>query len=139
MGTQGEIYNLLGLKLPAETVEKDRLYRVNGKTVAADEDHTEGTDFVNVIPTVAVDLKNPNLVVRLLGYDHVMKSHHFSGEALVGYVLANESYIASATPLPPNKKIDELRTKLVDDLRERLGYDTQPNQLEVFLMFDFKQ
>lgn len=139
MGTQGEVYNILGLKFPVETVKKDELYRVNGKTIAADVNQGPDVDLVNVIPTVAVDLENPNLIVRLLGYDYEMKSHHFKDEALVGYVLANESYVANATALPPARKIDELRNRLVTDIHKKLGYKTQPNQLEIFLMFDFTQ
>ncbi len=141
MGTQGEIYNILGLKLPAEIVEKDKLYRVNGKTVAADECQEADADFVNVIPTVQVDLEHPNLVMRILGHNSAnwLKGEHFQGEALVGYVVANESYLAMATQLPHRNVIEGLKPRLVRDLKDQLGYEAKQEQLEIYLMFDWIQ
>jgi hypothetical protein len=141
MGSQGEIYNILGLKLPAEIVEKDKIYLVNGKTIAADEDQETDTDFVNVIPTAPVDLKNPNLVTRILGhsYEDWLKGEHFRGQALVGYVVANEHYLDCATQLPQRDIIEGLRPRLIKDLKEKLDYDAKPDQLELYLMFDLIQ
>ena len=81
------------------------------------------------------------LVMRILGHSSAdwLKGRHFQGEALVGYVVANESYLDSATQLPQRGVIDGLKPRLVRDLKDQLGYEAKPEQLEVYLMFDWIQ
>ncbi len=90
MGTQGEIYNVLGLKIPATKLE-DRLYDVCGKRVS-DWKFNGDADFKSEIKYSLLD--NPELSIRILGHstsDWLM-GRHFEGHALVGYAVANESY-----------------------------------------------
>ena len=138
MGTQGEIYTVLGLKLPAKIIEKDKLYEVNGKTVSADESNETLTDLINVIPTEPIDLTTPNLVVRILGHNNAdwLKGRHFEGEALIGYVIANESYIDRATELPPHRSIEKLKPLLIKDIKKKFGYKARIDELKIYLLFD---
>ncbi len=146
MGTQGEIHNVLGITVPAKLVEKDKLYRVNGKTVATHEDYEESADFSDGSWLGEANLERPELKVRILGHTHGMGSRHFgenlgdeTGQALVGYVVANESYYAHATKLPLNDQIDTLRPRLVEAIKERLGLQIKPSDLELYLVYDWDQ
>lgn len=138
MGVQGEIYNILGLELPAECVEKDRIYRVNGKTVNTDPMSDSKTDFEEGVPTEGINLKKPSLVIRLLGYTDFldMKGDGFEGKALVGYALANESYLARATELPKQEEIERLKPRLIKDISAKLGYTAKESDLKIYLLFD---
>ena len=140
MGTQGEIYNILGLKLPAEKIEEDRLYRVNGLDVLVDPEENQSGLF-HGIPTISVDLDNPQLIIRLEGFvtDDFIRGMHFKDSALVGYVVANESYEGRSTELPSQDAINNLKPKLVRDLKERLNYDAREDQLGLYLVFDWVQ
>ncbi|GEM_PF-3317590 len=146
MGTQGEIHNVLGITTPAELVEKDKLYRVNGRTVAADRDLEGSADFDEGSWLGGADLERPELKIRILGHTQGMGSRHFgenlgdeTGQALVGYVIANESYLAHATKLPSPSQIDTLRPRLVEDIKERLGLQIKPSDLELYLVYDWDQ
>ena len=139
MGCQGEIYNILGVELPARLIRKDKPYEVNGKKIAPDEDFDGEYDLMNVIPTKAVDLKNPELIVRILGHNAEYGSGNFKGKALAGYVIANESYEDSAVRLPSMSIIESLKPRLIKDLREQFNYESKESDLEIFLMFDFSQ
>ncbi|MEK6905522.1 MAG: hypothetical protein AABX24_03920 [Nanoarchaeota archaeon] len=137
MGIQGEIYNVLGLKIPATRLE-DRLYDVCGKRVS-DWKFKGEKDFESCIKYP--DLDNPELSIRIMGHnasDDLM-GRHFERNALVGYAIANESYQDNATALPPQRKIDALKPRLVKEIKEKLGYDAQVGDLEIFLVFDWLQ
>jgi len=137
MGIQGEIYNVLGLKIPATKLE-DRLYDVCGKRVSdwkfkGEKDFESGIEYPN--------LDNPKFSIRILGHDvsDDLMGRHFEGHALVGYAVANESYESHATVLPPREKIEALKPRLVEEIKEKLGYDAQVGDLEVFLLFHWLQ
>lgn len=85
------------------------------------------------------DLVNPKLTVTLLGYGGYYKGRHFTGEALVGYTIANESYVCMAQQLPPLAEIERLRPKLVRDLKTKLDFTADPSQLGLFLLFGWIQ
>ncbi len=137
MGTQGEIYNVLGLKIPATKLD-DRLYDVCGRKVS-DWKYTGEKDFESGINQP--DFENPKLSVRILGHDtsDYLMGRHFEGHALVGYAVANESYLNNATRLPSPEKIDGLKPILIQDIKLKLGFDAQIGDLEVFLVFDWLQ
>ncbi|MDP4012558.1 MAG: hypothetical protein Q8R00_03050 [Candidatus Nanoarchaeia archaeon] len=140
MGTQGEIYNVLGLKLSAEVVEEDKLYRVNGKLISTvGEIPKFGADLVHgsVKGTADVDLENPLLGIWLMGYGGYNKGRHFENEALVGYTVANESYINFAKKLPSFEILESLKPKLLEDIKTKLNFDAELNQLELYLLFDW--
>jgi adenylate cyclase class IV len=139
MGTSGEIYNVLGVEVPAKVVKKDEVYQINGKTVAANEDIADATDFVNVIPTQDIDLRDPTLVVRILGHSKtdLLKGRHFKGKAIVGYPIANESYIDKATRLPEEDQIEALKPRLKAELKERLDLEVELDQIGTYLVFDW--
>lgn len=143
MGCQGEICNVLGLKLPASELKKDKLYSVNGKTVATVEEYRGRADFFHgtnaQLGGLDVDLKDPFFNVWLLGYGGDLKGRHFQREALVGYTIADECYIHRATALPSFEVINKLKSRLVKDLKKRLDLDVELSRLEVFLLFDYMQ
>ena len=146
MGTQGEIYNMLGIKVVARVIRKDKTYKVLEKIVAGDDDVEDKHDFFEGIPTQAINLESPELVVRIIGHDFKMKGHHFgsalggiTGEALIGYPIANQSYIASATELPPSHIIEGLKPCLVNDIKKQWGYSVKENKLKLYLVYDFAQ
>ena len=140
MGTQGEIYNVLGLRMPAKVMREDELYSINGKTVKASDTLTCQTDLVNGIPTASVDLENPAFIVRLLGYkNNELRGRDFESEALVGYVVANESYEGRSKVVPSQQILDVLKPRLIEDIRKKLGYDAKASELELHLMFDWAQ
>lgn len=139
MGTQGEIYVVLGLELPVEGTEDSEIYLLNGKKVLVgyneDKKHDILGGFLNM-----TGIKKPELQVRILNYDNEYgEVGEFKGKALVGYPLANESYVASATRVPGNEVIEGLKPKLLSDLKDRLGVDAKLSDLELFLLYDFAQ
>lgn len=136
MGTQGEIYSVLGLKLPAKEVSKKGIYDVGGKRVAIDDMVDEPHDFVHGIN---YEKGRAELSFYLLGFDSSfgMGPRHFQNEALVGYAIANESYMNSATKLPDLEKIESLREKLAMDLYQKLDMYVELNDLGLYLLFDF--
>lgn len=146
MGAQGKIYNVLGIKVTASVIKKDKTYNVLEKIIAGDEDVEDKHDFVNVIPTRAINLESPNLIVRILGHDYAMKGRHFGnalgdtiGEALIGYVIANECYSAHATELPPTHIIEGLKPRLVSEIQKQYGHSVKENDLKLYLVYDFAQ
>jgi len=155
MGTQGEIYAVYGAVVEASVgyqPGKDQnpvIYLINGHGVCDDEDGAVSVldklafevDAYNGITSYygESDLKDPKLCVRVLGHTSSMGSRHFDGKALVGYVVCNESYMASASPCPPMDKIKALGKRLVDEIREKLGLDIDTNELRLHLMFDWLQ
>ena len=146
MGTQGEIYNVLGIKVPAKVIKKDKTYKVLEKIVAGDDEVGDKADFIQGIPTQEINLESPELVVRILGHDLEMKGHHFGtalgdriGEALIGYPIANESYIARATELPTTHIIEGLKPRLIQDIKKQFEYSVKETDLKLYLVYDFRQ
>jgi hypothetical protein len=146
MGTQGEIHNVLGIITPAILVERDRLYSVNGRTVST-SNYEGRADFIEGDLLGSVEKDNLVLRVRILGHTQGMGSRHFSegdfegtkGNALIGYVVANEHYLASATKLLPQTEIDAMKPRLVRDIKDRLGLDVKERDLELYLVYDWDQ
>lgn len=135
MGRQGEIYNVLGLILPAKVVKENRLYEVSGRTVSTDEDEPADFNFGGLIGNRGIE--NPILSIRILGFNHsYYKGRYFKGEALVGYAIANEGYLDNATELPPPEEIERLKPRLAEDINRRLGRSTAPDELKLYLVFD---
>ena len=146
MGTQGEIHNVLGIITPAELVVRDRLYSVNGRTVSTGN-YEEPADFTEGDWLGSVNESIPCLRIRILGHTQSRGSRHFDsesfkgnkGNALVGYVIANESYWAHATKLPSQSKIDLMIPGLVINIKDRLGLDVKESDLELYLVYDWDQ
>lgn len=142
MGCQGEIYNVYGITVPAKIHEikgpsdwdDPIIYDINGRLVASGD--AMGVAFWAGIPTSAVDLANPKLAIRILGHTLDQGSRHFTGEALLGYVVANESYLGRATPLPTGAEIVALAPKLISKLSEAFGLEIGNKDLKMFLIFD---
>ena len=132
---------MLGLKVTAQVVEEGKQYSVHGKTVSTDVSTQDTADFVNGIGTLHPDIEDPTLMVRILGHnDHKeVKGRHFEGEALVGYLIANESYIDQATSLPSLERIAQLTPRLLKDLKEKLNLTVNPEQVGLYLLFDWLQ
>jgi len=150
MGCQGEIYNIYGITIPAKIHQKSKksnegwdtpvIYKIDPDGLGKLVSHDEGVDeYVDYHAGVNGDLMvegNP-LVVRVLGHDHDMGSRHFKQEALVGYVVANESYVNGATALPDLTKIKALAPRLIAELKEKYGLTVAKDELKLFLLFDY--
>lgn len=146
MGTQGEIFNVLGIVVPAEEIERGLLYRVNGKLVSTSEDiDRKSVDFFDGFcgAKQPYNFNNPELRIKVLGVDEYEQRRVyggcFKGEALVGYGIANESYQANATVVPDFSVLESLKPKLVDDIKSKLGVEVTQSRLEVYLLFEFTQ
>lgn len=125
MGCQGEIYNIYGIIVPASLEDEETgTYKINGHTIEANL-------------TVDLDLKNPKLAIRVLGHDMNLGSRHFKGKALVGYIVANESYLNSASPLPEMSIIKSFRLNLHRDIDKKLGLKVDPEEFKLYLLFDY--
>lgn len=146
MGCQGEIYNVYGIVTPAKIFKKNKpgregwdqpvIYEINGKKVSHDETN-EKIDFHAGIPTAGVNLDKPELICKVLGHDtYDMGSRHFKEEALIGYVVANESYINSATELPELSDIKSLQTSLIKEINEIFGIKVDKKAVKLFIVFD---
>lgn len=134
MGCQGEIYNIYGVIVDSK-IEKHHqansvVYSVNGHTVCSDRN--EISEFYGGIPSI--DKKE--LCIRILGHSSWMGSLHFNGKALVGYVVANESYIDGSTVLPAMESIEALRPKLLKDIHKKLGLTVNKEDVKLHLLFD---
>jgi hypothetical protein len=145
MGTQGEIYNVLGVVLPAKEIQQDLLYEVAGKTVGTSE-YSGAADFEEGLmrnPLASNGIQHPDAIpefsIRVLGYDDKTKGFHFEGDALVGYPIVNQSYVARVTQLPPFAAIENLKPRLVEDIRSKLGVEVERSRLELYLLMDFMQ
>lgn len=138
MGVQGEIYNILGLCLPAVAVVENKLYKVNGRTVCTDDTFKGKAEFEHGVPTIPLDLANPTLVIRLNGYIHddEVRGANFDENALVGYVIANTGYEGSWATLPPASTIDALVPRLMAEINGKFGYLAKPEEIKVSLLFD---
>lgn len=141
MGSQGSIYNVLGVVTDATEVDPHKLFTINGKTVATGEEYYDKTDFDHGI--IARDIKDiiadqrAKLDIRILGFTESRGSRHFKGKALVGYAIAGEYYWGSATELPSNETIDALRQQLVTEIKAQLDLDVTAEQIGVHLLYDF--
>lgn len=152
MGCQGEIYNVYGIVVDAEFHCRGQgnsagwdnpvVYKVNGKLVSPDEDgaeellesRNEVLDHHALIPTRGVDLENPELVTRIIGHDREMGSRHFKKKALIGYVVANESYINGVSEVAEG--YEKLSTRLIKDIKEDYGIAVKKKDLKLHLVFD---
>lgn len=162
MGCQGEIYVVYGVKVEgkceweAAKEENPVVYSVNGRMLCDDEDQAkeEGFEgeiaFYNGIPTGrygAADMSKAKLALRVLGHSSWMGARHATEgfgksvgktcQVLVGYVVGNECYSDSATPLPPGSDIVAQAARLITEIKERLGLDVKPEHLGAFLLFDY--
>lgn len=145
MGCQGEIYNVYGVVVPATINGKAAkytgpdlnspvVYNINGRTIS--DGYNEEYDHYQGIPTVPYSVKDPALVIRVLGDSSSMGSRHFRDTALVGYPVANQCYLDFSTPLPSFADIEALKPALHKELKDKLGLDLDPNTFGLHLMFD---
>ena len=154
MGTQGEIYAVLGKKFPVKRADKNPksddepdklLYRLNGKIISISEDRPDtefdildgfgGTPYL-------FDSQKLELRVKVLKVDAKFGDRNESmknTEALVGYAVANESYVTRAKALPPISQILSLRLLLVQDIKNKLGIEVPLSELELHLLYEFSQ
>lgn len=138
MGTQGEIYNILGIKVPVEELDDSALYKVGNKTVWVDAKYYGKADIEDGFGAKSNIIK-PELHVKILGVDHELGKLSEDIEALMGYAIANESYIAKATALPKQEEIEKLKPQLVKDIKARFGLNIKLSDLEIFLLYEFAQ
>lgn len=140
MGCQGEIYNVLGVEVPAKIHRKkgeNVWYNINGFVVG--DDYEDDYDFYNGIPTNcygASDFKKLELVTRVIGHSSWMGDRHFEDKALVGVVVCNEAYIDRAAELPPMDQIEAVKPRVVKLINEKLSLDIKEEDLKLFLVFD---
>jgi len=132
MGCQGEIYAIYGIIVKAEIEQEDGenpvIYSVNGHTLC---DDYEDAEFYNGIPDEyygTSDLSKLKLVSTILGQE--------GSDALIGYVVCNESYLACASPLPPTKSIENQGSKLISEIKEKFGLVIGIKDLGLHLLFD---
>lgn len=145
MGTQGEIFNVLGVIFSADEVKQGLLYSVHGKIVSTSEDFSpeDHVDFFDGFTGAEqpYDFKHPELRIKILNVNEFEKERKikcFDGRALVGYALANESYAAHAKSVPMYE-VNKLKPKLVQDITLKLGFAVKESDLGVFLLFEFSQ
>lgn len=152
MGCQGEIYNVYGIVVDAKFHCRGQggsagwdnpvVYEINGKLVSPDDDEAEKLlesrnevlDQYAFIPTCGAALEDPKLITRIIGHDRDMGSRHFKGKALIGYVVANESYLNGVTEVP--KDYEKLSRKLIKDIKEDYGIAVKKEDLRLHLVFD---
>jgi len=152
MGCQGEIYNIYGVIVDAEEVRSARLkcpnidqnpilYAINGHTVTdADLDYPDAEFFTCQESSVAgigygANTK-PKFSIRILGHSNWMGSRHFDGKALIGYPVCNECYVDRASALPTMEEIAAMKPQLIRDIKEKLGLDIDPSDVQLYLLFD---
>lgn len=96
------------------------------------------------------DLSDAELSMVVLGHsgehDGDMGALHFAkglgrktgkkGEALVGFTVAHECYLNSATECPPMDKIKEVGPRLISEIKDKLGLTVSPEDLRLHLLFD---
>ena len=163
MGTQGEMYVVYGVTVPAEVLwEKGHdqnpvIYKVGNKAYCDDDEVVDGDEFildklayegmkhagVGVKGYGELDLDEQELCVRVLGHSGKhggdMGSRHFESKALVGYPVCNAAYWNSAEPCPPMDKIKAIGPRLIADIKETLGLEIQESELRLHLLFDWLQ
>ncbi len=150
MGTQGEIYVVLGKRFLVKRVDPNPeisedpsklLYNLNDRIISISEDRPEChflDGFTGIRP---LNLKDPILGVKVLGVDHEYGDRNFNRPlvALVGYAVANESYSAHATVIPSIEEILPLRSRLVNDIEKQIGLTIPLTDLHLHLLFEFVQ
>lgn len=153
MGTQGEIYVVLGKIFPVIRADTDPspqddpaklLYGLNGKTISITQDRSkEEYDFLNGFHDTPyhADITSPILGVNVLKVDAELGDRNLDStpEALVGYGIANESYAGHAKALPPMEQIIALRPRLAEDMRAQFGLEVPLNELELHLLYEWSQ
>lgn len=152
MGTQGEIYLVLGKRFQVERVNPDEelddkpqelLYQLNGNIISISEDRPSSEyNFLDGFIHTKVDITRPQLGVKVIGVDHEYGDRDSNvpiREALVGYALANESYSANASPAPPLDKVLALREKVAADITKKLGLQSNAKDMGLHLLYEFSQ
>jgi len=142
MGCQGDVYLIFGLTVPATIKSKAGsgrdgwdtpvIYEINGKTVSHD---WEAEDIDTEAGIMHVNLNEPELSIRVLGHNHEMGSRHFKGTALLGYTLANECYIDSASQVP-EFSVEKLGPLLVQEIKDQFGLTVDAKDFRLYLVFD---
>jgi hypothetical protein len=138
MGTQGEIYNILGVKVPVKEKDKGALYEVGNKTVWVDSKYYGKADIEDGFGGLA-DITKPKLNVKILHVDHEFGIVGTNIEALIGYAIANESYIAHAKVLPNDNVIKKLKPKVVADIKSTFGLEVKLDNIKLYLLYEFAQ
>ena len=142
MGCQGEIYNVLGIKVPAKKEKKEVghnevIYSINRITCGSEDDDVDLYNGISTNFYGAADLKKKlRLVTRILGHNDWMADRHFDGEALVGVAISNECYIDNASELPPQADIDAIKPSVVKLIKKELNLDIEESDLKMFIIFD---
>ena len=111
-------------------------------------------EFWSGIPTSgygAADMDKAKLCMTVLGHSGEygsgdMGARHFaegfgskvgsSGEALIGFVVCNESYITHAQACPPVDEISATGPRLLHEIQEKLGLTAALTDLRLYLYFD---
>lgn len=156
MGSQGEIFNILGIEIDTECFVDGKkidagpdiwsndgedngdlaLYKINGHTIASCM-YKEDTEFDLSIPCNAYGpAKEPQFGITILGHSYDMGSRHFHGKALVGYPVANEVYLNSAVKVTSVSTMEAWKPRLVQEIYEKLGLTITEQDVELHLLFD---
>ncbi|MBX4196163.1 hypothetical protein KW805_01075 [Candidatus Pacearchaeota archaeon] len=152
MGTQGEIYVVLGKRFPIERIDSNPkidkepihlLYRLNNKIITIREDNPNKYQFLDGFMAMSnsINLDSPILGVKVLGVDSELGELNAGKplEALVGYAVANESYVTNAKALPPMNILSSLKSKLASDITSQIGLAVPLEDLELHLLYEFSQ
>ncbi len=152
MGTQAEIYAVLGKRFPVERVDPnpqiDRdptklSYRLHDKKISIMDDLREEYDFLDGFMSTShpLNLIQPTLGVKVLNVDHESGDRNLGRnvEALVGYAVAHEIYATSATALPSMDTLLSLRPRLAQDIKSQFGLEVPLQELELHLLYEFSQ
>jgi hypothetical protein len=111
-------------------------------------------EFYNGVPTEyhgANDMKKAKFIMRVLGHSGQygcgdMGARHFTegfgkkvgkkGKALIGYVAGCQSYWNGAEEIAPVDQIHTQATRLIAEIKEKLGLEIKKEQLGLHLLFD---
>lgn len=147
MGSQGEVYNILGVKVPVTFKEEpakteygnykqnsECSFNLNGFTIGWGDD-ADYSCWMNFSYGKADLSKELSLVTPILGYCPEYGLIGEGDEAVVGIVLAAEIYAGGEQELPSFKEIETVKPRVVQLIKEKLKIDTTEEDLQLYLFW----
>ena len=143
MGCQGEIYNVLGIKLSEDQFEwhekeEGDVFEVNGVSIGritSDVDIWEGMKSCYNVPDLSQDLE---LSVSITDGQYCREFFDAYGDpsVLIGIVLAHEIYSFKESELPPIEDIEKCKPRVCELINNTFKLGLRPEELKIYLYWE---